>query len=62
MEKLQLTGRNLDSFSTLGVAICMLRIYVKLPNLKWKTHLKQLLGSIPLDTTLPRQNHLVFCA
>ena len=33
-------------------------IETKLPNLNLKTRLKQLLGSLPLDSALPDQGHV----
>ncbi len=57
MDKLQLTGQNLDwvfIFRSGGLHAAYFRCYhVKLPNLELKTRPKQLLGSLPLDYALP---------
>ncbi len=57
MDKLQLTGQTWAEFSTLEVAACHAMnfrhsIAIR-PNLELKTQPKQLLGSSPLDITLP---------
>ncbi len=57
MDKLQLTGQNLDGVFNLkcgqahAVHLCCCE--VKLPNLKMKTRPTQLLGSLPIDIALP---------
>jgi hypothetical protein len=57
MGKLQLTGRNLSrvfNFRSGCVHAMHLLCYgVKLPNLKFKTQPKQLLGYLPLDIAFP---------
>jgi len=57
MDKLQLTGQNLvqvfNSRSACMRAMQLLYFETKLPNLMLKTRPKQLLGSLPLDITLP---------
>jgi hypothetical protein len=57
MDKLQLTGQNMvrvfNSRSACMDAMQLLYFETKLPNLMLKTRPKQLLGSLPLDITLP---------
>ncbi len=57
MDKLKATGQNLGRVFILRsghLHSANLWCYEeKLPNLKWKTWPKQLLGSLPLDVTLP---------
>ncbi len=61
MDKLKLTGQNLDwVFGSRSV--CMYAMHVggtesKLSNFKLKTQPKQLLGSLPLDIALPCSTH-----
>ncbi len=59
MDKLQLTGQNLDRVFYFRYervrAVHFLCLGVKLPNLKLKTRPKQVLGSLPLDIALPTQ-------
>jgi hypothetical protein len=63
MDKLHLTGQNLGqvlNFRSGHLHVALLWCYrVKLPDLKLKTQPKQLLGSIPLDTTLPDQGPIL---
>jgi hypothetical protein len=55
MDKLQLAVQKLGANSRSSCVCAMqLRYFeTKLPNLKLKTQLKQLLGSLPLDIALP---------
>jgi hypothetical protein len=57
LDKLQLTGRNLGRvfiFRSVHLHSAHLWFYrIKLPNLKLKTQPKQLIGSLPIDITLP---------
>ncbi len=53
MDNAQQQDETLAEFSTLEMAMCMQCYTIKLPNLKLKTRPKQLLGSLPLDITLP---------
>jgi hypothetical protein len=57
MDKLQLKGRNLGRVFNLGLGracVCFAMVYItKQPNLKLKTRLKQLLGSLLLAFELP---------
>jgi len=55
MVKLKLTGQNLGRVFNFrnGHVVHFLCYGVKLPNLKLKTQPKQLLGSLPLDISLP---------
>jgi hypothetical protein len=59
MDKLQLTGQNLDRVFNFRSgrlhAATFLVLSVKLPNLQLKTRPKQLLGSLPLVIALPNQ-------
>ncbi len=59
MDKLQLTGQNLGrvfNFRSVHLHVAHLwRYQVKLLNLKLKTRPKQLLGSLPLQSTKVRQ-------
>jgi hypothetical protein len=60
MDKLQLTGQNLGRvFNFKSGCVCAMQLScfeTKLPNLMLKTRPKQLLGSLPLDITLPGGN------
>ncbi len=57
MDKLQLTGQNLDRvFNSRGGCVCATQLCcleTKLPHLMLKTRPRQLLGSLPFDITLP---------
>ncbi len=57
VDKLQITGQNLGRVYYFKYgrvhAVHFIRLGVKLPNLKLKTWPKQVLGSLPLDITLP---------
>ncbi len=57
MDKLQLTGQNVDRVYNFRSgplhAATILVLWVKLPNLQLKTQLKQLVGSLSLVIALP---------